>query len=240
MHIFYDIADTVTAFTAGKDCHGTEPGVDAREVGVTFPSSDVEGQDDVQPVSGTSIFIPRQTHSINVVWTDKAGEMPDCDAVITRVPGLCVAVKTADCIPVLLYDERQQLVAAVHAGWRGTVGRIVERTLETMQSRGEDVHAVIGPGISLDCFEVGDEVYDAFAAAGFPMEQLARRYPCKQGGEKWHLDLWRANSWLLEQAGVADIHVDGTCTMSNPALYSARRETIKTGRNINGIMLLPH
>ena len=212
------------AFTAGKGAHGSEPNVDARETGVT------EGDFCIPP---HRLFIPRQTHSVNVTWTETAGEVPDTDAVITRVPGLCVAVKTADCIPVLLYDERQKLVAAIHAGWRGTVGRIVERTIVEMQSHGKDLHAVIGPGISLDSFEVGDEVYEAFREAGFPMEQIARKQ------NKWHLDLWRANAWLLECAGVHKIHIDGTCTMQSPGFYSARRETIKTGRNINGIMLCP-
>ena len=265
MHILYDIADTVTAFTAGKGCHGTEPGIDARQVGVVFPSPNP-----APSISPLSIFIPRQTHSVNVVWAEGPGEAPDSDAVITRVPGLCVAVKTADCIPVLLYDERQGFVAAVHAGWRGTVGRIVSRTIEEMQSRGQDLHAVIGPGISLASFEVGDEVYDAFREAGFPMDRIARRfllsnsqtsiqnsqssatasqlstcaselsivnYQLSINATKWHLDLWEANRWLLEQAGVTRIHVDGTDTMTSAGFYSARRDTIKTGRNINGIML---
>lgn len=278
MHIFYDIADTVTAFTAGKGCHGTEPGVDAREVGVTFPSSD-EAEQTVPPSSfrilGSqnlstpsplgggagrgALFIPRQTHSVNVVWTDVPGEAPDSDAVITARRGLCVAVKTADCIPVLLYDQCQRLVAAIHAGWRGTVGRIVQHTIREMKSRGEDLHAVIGPGISLEAFEVGDEVYDAFLQAGFPMERIARRFPAAASqslpspstaasilnsqfsinATKWHLDLWSANRWLLEQCGVRHIQVAGICTYhSTDGYYSARRETIKTGRNINGIMLL--
>ncbi len=243
----YTISADVVAFTAGKGAHGTAFGVDARETGVA------EG-DFCLP--SHRLFIPRQTHSINVVWTDVPGELPDADAAITSVPGLCVAVKTADCIPVLLYDERQRLVAAVHAGWRGTVGRIVEHTIHEMQSRGEDLHAIIGPGISLDSFEVGDEVYDAFAEVGFPMERIARRFAIHNSqspssasqfsilnsqfsinATKWHLDLWDANRWLLEQAGVTRIHVDGTDTMTSSAFYSARRESIKTGRNINGIML---
>lgn len=231
MHIFYDLPDNVTAFTAGKGCHGTEPGVDAREVGV---------------LAYESLFIPRQTHSLNVCWADTAGECPDTDAVITAKRGLCVAVKTADCIPVLLYDERQKLVAAVHAGWRGTVGRIVSRTIKEMNSRGEDLYAVVGPGISLEAFEVGDEVYEQFLEAGFPMEGIARRYPtakCSPSGEsevgyKWHLDLWLANRWLLQGAGVQHIQTAGICTYQNcDQYYSARRETIKTGRNINGIMM---
>lgn len=248
MHIFYDLPDNVTAFTAGKGCHGTEPGVDAREVGVTFPS--LEGETPPFPLIGRvgegTLFIPRQTHSLNVCWTDKPGECPDTDAVITSKRGLCVAVKTADCIPVLLYDERQQLVAAVHAGWRGTVGRIVSRTIKEMNSRGEDLHAIIGPGISLDAFEVGDEVYDAFRENGFPMERMARSYPtamCSPSGKseegcKWHIDLWEANRWLLEEAGVRCICVSGVCTHTHcDQFYSARRESIRTGRNINGIMM---
>lgn len=273
--ITYDLHPDVLAFTAGKDCHGTESGIDAREVGVWWqPPQPLGGSEQTeniltarQPayspsgIEGVALFIPRQTHSVNVVWAEGPGEAPDSDAVITRVPGLCVAVKTADCIPVLLYDERQHLVAAVHAGWRGTVGRIVQLTIRQMQSRGEDLHAVIGPGISLASFEVGDEVYEAFLQAGFPMERIAKRMPSNallgtEGrvlsasyscdatlrvsrceGSKWHIDLWEANRWLLEQCGATDIRVDGTCTMLSPDFYSARRETIKTGRNINGILL---
>ena len=101
----------------------------------------------------------------------------------------------------------------------------------------QHMHAIIGPGISLQRFEVGDEVYDAFRQAGFPMELIARRFPCNGGGEKWHIDLWKANRWQLREAGVEDIFVQGICTMSSPELYSARRETINTGRNLNGIFI---
>lgn len=229
--IFYDLPDNVLAFTAGKGVHGTAYGVDARETGLCTDSFSLPAH---------KIMIPRQTHSLNVAWVDEPGEVADTDAVITSTPGLCVAVKTADCIPVLLYDEAQHLVAAVHAGWRGTVGRIVERTIHDMGSRGADLHAVIGPGISLDAFEVGDEVYDQFREAGFPMERLAKRYPSKEdaSSDKWHLDLWEANKWLLELQGVERIYVAGLCTFNNlDRFYSARQETIKTGRNINGIML---
>lgn len=232
--ILYNVSDRVTCFTAGKSAHGTEPGVDARETGVEeaipacSPSVSVGGR---FCVPADSLMIPRQTHSVNVAWVDHAGEVPDTDAVITDVPGLCVAVKTADCIPVLLYDTRKQIVAAIHAGWRGTVGRIVERTIVEMGSNGDDLLAVIGPGICQQCFEVGDEVYEAFREAGFPMSRIALKL------EKWHLDLWEANKWVLEQCGVKKIHIDGTCTKESNDLYSARRDTIKTGRNINGIMM---
>lgn len=231
--LLYDLP--VLAFTAGVGCHGTEPGIDARETGLK------EG-DFVLPPS--QLLIPRQTHSTNVAWVDHAGEVADTDSVITDRVGLCLAVKTADCIPVLLYDSKQHLVAAVHAGWRGTVGRIVEATIRKMGSKGDDLQAIIGPGISLEAFEVGHEVYDAFQKAKFPMELIAKRFPTslpKTDNDdewRWHIDLWEANRQVLLDSGVSKISVAGICTKTSQYYYSARRDTIRTGRNINGIMML--
>ena len=169
----------------------------------------------------------------------EAGRPEATDAVITDRPGLCVCVKTADCIPVLLYDTRQRIVAAIHAGWRGTVSRIVQKTIEKMRPiNPQDLHAIIGPGISLLQFEVGNEVYEAFRDEAFPMERIAKRFP-STNGERWHIDLWEANRWLLEQMGVSDIYIEGTCTRASTDFYSARRETINTGRNYNGIFISP-
>jgi copper oxidase (laccase) domain-containing protein len=125
-------------------------------------------------------------------------------------------------------------VAAIHAGWKGTVQYIVRKTIIAMQSRGEDLSAIIGPGISLESFEVGEEVYERFLVQGFPMERIARRWP----SGKWHIDLWDANRWILEQCGVKDIYTAGVDTMTSPLFYSARRETINTGRNYNWIEIL--
>lgn len=219
----YPLPFEVQAFTVGKEVHGTEPGIDAREVGIHTEGLDVEPSE---------LMIPRQTHSTHVAWVDAPGEIPDTDAVITSKVGLFVGVKTADCIPVLLYDSRQHIVAAVHAGWRGTVGRIVEKTIAEMNSQGCDLYAVIGPGISLDVFEVGDEVYEAFRLNGFPMERIAQRR------DKWHLNLWDANRWLLEIKGVNNIYMANECTFScRERYYSARRDGIHTGRNLNCIRL---
>ena len=221
--MIYPTPSWLLAFSAGKGVHGTEPGIDARQTGLSGESLQI---------SATSIMIPRQTHSTNVCWVDTFGEVPDTDAVITDKPGLCIAVKTADCIPVLLFDQRQHRIAAIHAGWRGTVGRIVEKTLQQMQSRAEDISAIIGPGISLESFEVGDEVYEQFLQAGFPMQRLAKRYA------KWHINLKDANRWLLESNGITNIQVSDIDTLTTPDFYSARRDTINTGRNINGIMIV--
>ena len=225
--MIYETPAWLLAFSVGKGVRGTEPGVDAREVGL---------QGDGIGIGADHIMIPRQTHSTNVRLVNTFGEVSDTDAVITAEKGLCIAVKTADCIPVLVYDVRKQQIAAIHAGWRGTVGRIVEKTLRLMDSRAEDLRAIIGPGISLDSFEVGDEVYEQFVQAGFPMQRLAKRYPSGEG-EKWHINLKDANRWLLEQNGVGDIKVSDVDTLTSPHFYSARRDTINTGRNINGIMI---
>ena len=226
--MIYDTPSWLTAFSLGKGVHGTEPGTDARETGL---------QGEGIRIDAAHIMIPRQTHSTNVCYVDFAGEVPDTDAVITDKAGLCIAVKTADCIPVLLYDSCRHLIAAVHAGWRGTVGRIVEKTLLQMQSRAGDVSAIIGPGISLESFEVGDEVYEQFLQAGFPMGRLADRFPSTDG-ERWHINLKDANRWLLEQNGITRIQVSDVDTLTSSRFYSARRETINTGRNINGIMIV--
>lgn len=214
--ITYDTPQWLTAFSTGK-------GSGVENLGLRL-------QD---------LALPRQTHSCHILEMSRAGRPEDTDAVFTRTPGLCVCVKTADCIPVLLYDDRERCVAAVHAGWRGTVAGIAAKTVRLMTDRPEHVHAIIGPGISLSRFEVGDEVYEAFRQAGFPMQAIARRFPSSEGGDRWHLDLWEANRRQLLEAGVQDIHIEGICTMTSPCYYSARRETIDTGRNMNGIFINP-
>ena len=185
--------------------------------------------------------IPRQTHTTNVrVVTDvpTEEELQDVDAVVTHLKGFCLCVSTADCVPILIYDKVKQVIAAVHAGWRGTVGRIVEKTLEAMKSHygtdGKDVVACIGPSISLESFEVGDEVYDAFAEAGFDMERIARKH------EKWHLDLWEANRLQLLAQGVLPEHIEvaSICTYQcHEDFFSARRLGIKSGRILSGIQI---
>lgn len=207
--IIYDTPSWLTAFSTGK-------GSGVEDVGLRLED----------------LALPRQVHSDNVLFVTEAGRPEGTDAVITDRPGLCVCVKTADCIPVLLYDTRKRVIAAVHAGWRGTVARIVQKTIEKMNPNSpSDLHAIIGPGISLEWFEVGDEVYEAFRAEGFPMERIARK------SDRWHIDLWEANRWVLEKMGVEDIFVEGTCTRTSMDFYSARRETINTGRNYNGIFI---
>ena len=117
-----------------------------------------------------------QVHGDRVAVVESAAltreDLEGFDALITDVPGVAIGARTADCIPVLMYDPVRRAVAAVHSGWKGTVLKIAAKTLAVMASkygtRAADIIAVIGPGIGPDSFQVGPEVAGAFLAAGFP------------------------------------------------------------------------
>ena len=171
------------------------------------------------------------------------------DAVMTNEPDVCIGVSTADCIPVLLYDTKHHAAAAIHAGWRGTAKHIVQKTIREMgivyQTKPQELRAVIGPGISLQNFEVGDEVYEQFANAQFDMERIAKRFRVLQTKEgelplKWHLDLKLSNRIDMETMGILPQNIidEKICTYDNTSDYfSARKLGINSGRIYNGIIL---
>lgn len=197
------------------------------------------------------LIVPVQTHGTEVLCVDasfhglsegqKAEILHGIDAVITSEPGHCICISTADCVPVLIYDRTHRVVAAVHAGWRGTVASILRIALEKMNqyfgTEGQDVIACIGPSISLEAFEVGEEVYETFRAHGFDMSRIAV-WNEKTG--KHHLDLWEANRGQLLEFGVPErqIEVAGICTYAHwQEFFSARRLGIRSGRILSGIMI---
>lgn len=199
-------------------------------------------------ISDNRLLMPHQVHLTEVVAIDETflnlsadeqqQQLEGVDALMTDVSNVCIGVSTADCIPVLLYDPEHQAVCAIHAGWRGTVQRIAEVAIDKMMkvygSQPHKVMAQIGPGISLDSFEVGDEVYEAFVKAGFEMKEISRH------DEKWHIDLPMCNRLQLEAVGVAShqISVASDCTFKQPETwFSARRLSINSGRIFTGIML---
>lgn len=218
----------------------------------------------------------RQVHSdaVHVVCAPRERQSPDRrlpadfsraglpsaagDAAITRHAGVMLAVQTADCVPILLADTKHRVVAAVHAGWRGTLARIAAKTLGRMQqdfgTRPQDVVAAIGPAIGRCCYQVGPEVAQAFAsqfsaaAEWFdgpfarlaegeepnPLPWLTMMPPGHQPEpERVNLDLRAANRWQLLDAGVAPkrIAVSALCTRCRADLFfSYRREGAGTGR----------
>lgn len=186
-------------------------------------------------------YRPHQVHgtSVEVVTEETLGApMSDADAVIYNLRNACIGISTADCIPVLCYDPEHHCAAAIHAGWRGTVARIVEKAVAAMQqqfgTQPSVLQCVIGPSIGVDSFEVGDEVYEAFFQAGFDMSRMSVRK------QKWHLDIKECNRMQLLSAGVKpeNIHVSDIDTMTDDRFFSARREGAATGRILSGIVLL--
>ena len=201
------------------------------------------------------LILPRQTHGNNICCIDEGfmqlqpqeqqRALDGIDAVITAQPHTCIGVSTADCTPVLMYDSRQGVIAAIHAGWRGTVEHIVWKCITAMKEEHgcmpSYIKAVIAPCISQEAFEVGNEVYEAFKEKGFPMERIAKLYPTRDGAKKWHIDLKEANRLQILAGGIPEnnIQVSGICTYGEHGrFFSARRLGIESGRIFNGIMLL--
>lgn len=202
-------------------------------------------------ISSERIFAPCQiheaeigcidTHFLSLTAARQKEEMNGKDALVTDIPGICVAVSTADCVPVLVYAPDKGVVAAIHAGWRGTVKQIVVKTVGYMIScYGCDpslMLAGIAPSISKESFEVGDEVAEAFQATGVDMSRVMERNI--QTG-KAHIDLWEANRIQLLQSGIrsGNIEISGICTYQHHNdFFSARRLGIKSGRILSGIMI---
>ena len=195
---------------------------------------------------------PRQVHGVKVVpVTADMIDLPadelrkrldGADAVMTDRPGVAVAVSTADCVPVLLYDPEHRACAAVHAGWRGMAAHIVREAVGSMQvrygSHPARLYAAVGPSIGPDSFEVGDEVVEAFSLAGFDPLAVVRRYPSGRA----HIDLWAAAVEELTACGVelSQIEVAGICTRVRcDAFFSARALGVRSGRFLTGLYCSP-
>lgn len=178
------------------------------------------------------LITANQIHSADVHLVINSGEASDeptaCDALTANLPRVLLAVQTADCMPVLLVDKRTRAFAAIHAGWRGTLARIVARTLERMQlsfdTRPDDVLAAIGPAIGPCCFEVGPEVVGQFEQEFHTSEGAIIK---RQVNGKAHLNLGHINRQILEEIGVGQERVFdcGVCTSCLTDLFfSYRRE----------------
>jgi len=163
----------------------------------------------------------KQIHSSSCIAGEgRSGILGEADAVLENTPGTVVAVKTADCIPVLLVDPLHRAVAAVHAGWRGTAAKIVQRAVEQMgrlyETAAPDLHAAIGPGIGPCCYEVGPEVREQFGGQG-----------------RGRLDLAAENTRQLADLGVTQgrIYASNLCTMCGIGeFHSFRRDKDSAGR----------
>lgn len=185
-----------------------------------------------------------QTHTTNVrvVTETDAGkgiantrDYKDIDGMVTNVPGLVLATFYADCVPLYFVDPVKKAIGLSHSGWRGTVNKMGKVTVETMTreygSDPADIVAAIGPSICQDCYEVSEDVAEAFAAV-FPSDEILRKGRRSEEGQKYQLDLWRANELIMLEAGIKPEHISrpGICTCCNPEfLFSHRASHGKRG-----------
>ncbi len=198
------------------------------------------------------LITPHQTHGSKVINIDRnflnldkpvqLDKLYGYDASITNIKGLFLCVTTADCVPIILYDSANEAVAAIHAGWKGTSDHIVEKTIGAMTNsfgtNAKDLIACIGPSISVANYEIGNEVVDIFVEKGFTIDDSNSFL--NSTTEKVHIDLKEINQQELIKLGVAkrNIHKSSLCTFENEELFfSARRQSIRSGRMLTGIML---
>jgi hypothetical protein len=189
------------------------------------------------------LIFPRQTHTNCVAEINNIpeSELKDTDALVTATPGICICVQTADCVPILLFDPEKRVIAAVHAGWRGTVKKIAAETVQKMVSQYQcdpaKIMAAIGPSISPAVYEVGDEVTEAFRQSIPNSEKVIHLTDTG----KYHVDLWAANREVLIESGLfsENIELAEECSFTdNNRFFSARKEGADTGRMVSGMMLL--
>lgn len=191
----------------------------------------------VLDIDGMNFSTLKQVHSNRLIIKrgEESDERSEADGLLTNVPGHVLGVRSADCFAVLLVDRSASCIAAVHAGWRGTAGKIVSQAVESMvrefEASPEQIEALIGPGIEPCCFEVGEDTAVRFSDRFVVYE-----------GKKTHVDLGEANRTQLLDAGLSqsNIHSVQRCSCcEREAFFSYRREGESTGRMLAFIGLRP-
>ncbi len=175
-------------------------------------------------ITGAVLVSAHQAHTKKVVYADGSSvHFENVDGFVTNKPGVALLVKTADCQPILLYDEKARVIGACHAGWRGTVAGIAAETVAAMTKLGADpknILAACGPCIDKCCFEVGDDFVDTVAY--FSDEFL--QFVSKENG-KYHADIKAMNRHILMCSGVPEenIRVSEECTCCDPGKFFSHR-----------------
>ena len=248
--------------------------------GTTYIHSELMRRDDstrLGPMAEYTIVLPEQTHGAKVSWVDReilqhiSEDMslhqtrklfPDTDSILTSERGVALGVRSADCLPILLYAKDIQAVGAVHAGWRGTLSGIASVTIEELFRAGakpENIYVRFAPAICGECFEVERSLADSFVNAGLgeSLLQAPRLDPLTEAimaHDKPHIDLVKANKILMTRAGIpsANIFQSDLCTRhtsltiaginggsTHYPYYSWRRVPGTTRRNTSFVLLLP-
>ncbi|MFC1578851.1 peptidoglycan editing factor PgeF [Pseudomonadota bacterium] len=191
---------------------------------------------------GSSVQWLSQVHGIEVVEAGEGGGEPEADACWTRSPGRACAVLTADCLPVLFCSRQGDVVAAAHAGWRGLLGGVLERTVAAMGADPDRLLAWLGPAIGPAAFEVGSEVREQFLAAATPAGAVATDaifVPNAARPDHYFADLYALARLRLAAAGLRQVWGGGYCTYSDRDSYFSYRRDGETGRMASLILLNP-
>ena len=181
------------------------------------------------------IAFPNQVHGNTVRRADTPGSYPECDALVTDVPGVYLCVTIADCVPLFLFDPDRRAIAVVHAGWKGSAAEVTRRTVDMLRreygSRPESLQAYIGPCASVCCYAVGEDVIQEFDS-----------WFIQGDGDKTYLDLKSVNLHQLVECGVmpSNVEISPHCTISDSELFhSYRRERERSGRMMGVVGLEP-
>jgi polyphenol oxidase len=191
-------------------------------------------------VADEDMLLIRQVHGAGVAVASPGRpsqwERPEADAIISNDPRAALVVRVADCVPILLTDETGRAVAAIHAGWRGTMKRVAIAAVSALQARyglrPERLIAAVGPSIGPCCYEVGETTLQTFREAGHHPTMIERWFQPRSEG-RYHLDLWMATRDELEGAGLnpGSIHVAELCTKThNDVFHSYRVDGDRAGR----------
>ena len=235
---FDKLSGVVHAFTTRGN------GLGARNNGIKAPD-DWNAVADLFHIPHDRLVTVNQVHGDTIVVVDqtnyKKTSALEADALVTSTPGIAIGVETADCVPILLVDPVARVVAAVHAGWRSTVQKIVQKTVTRMQAvfkaEPSRMLAAIGSAIGPECYEVDEPVMGPIREA-FP---FWNEVAVSRGIGKWGLDLVTLNQLELTQIGLAEqnVHAIGLCTSCRRDLFYSFRAEGRTGRMLSAIMIKP-
>lgn len=175
-----------------------------------------------------------QTHSTRVVNLNDYTENVDADASFTTTPGKICVVMTADCLPLLITNKDANVVAAIHAGWRGLADGIITTTLKALAIPGQDLYVWLGPAISANAFEVGIQVREAFANNHFDVQTHFKAMPNGQ----WLADLYGLAKDNLQELGVRHIYGGDHCTYTESELFFSFRRDNRCGRMASFIYMI--
>ena len=200
-----------------------------------------------------------QTHTTNIRHVTEADkgkgllrprDYTDVDGMITDEPGIVLSTFYADCVPLLFVDPMKRAVGLSHSGWKGTAGGMGRKTVEAMEkafgSRPEDILVGIGPSICQDCYEVSEDVAEAFRnlLSGEEMKKVKtiteeQILKDKRNG-KYQLDLWKANEIIFREAGIRreNIHITNICTMCNSDYLFSHRKVGEERGNLAAFLCL--